>query len=453
MSHFHLQSLWRTQSLWNAVGDESSVTSIQPPKPRRNIMKKLTHIAAPVALTALLSACAVPGPEQMMQEASLYLDLQQALENPGPGGLQPATVQQALDENPAPGTNLYLDVQQALENPGPGGLQQAVQQALDENPAPGNLSEAVQHLTQGASQEAVNAAVQQALAQQEQASQTTGKPLYQELEFRFRNLGKGTEKFVKKLHTIFKRYEGGKDRTLIPPAPGETDDIVFVLRDPWGIDPDIKDDIQDDIRYEAESADIELPDEPSPQKGLPFAWQPKAEPIDFRTETLTYHSAGAQSKSAGTERGESSSHCNVKFTIGITGTVRGKLSVGFVYDTQTKGVTRLGASNRLRKDLKGEPVVTADGKVGCKIKDPGQYAWYIMAHTRESPVAAEYHEARVSLVDPRSYLYEAKREGFPGKVTRGIPACPPQQWGHGATELEKVLPLPREGERKCERLL
>ena len=44
MNHFHLQSLWRTQSLWNAVGDESSVTSIQPRNLRRNIMKKMTHI-------------------------------------------------------------------------------------------------------------------------------------------------------------------------------------------------------------------------------------------------------------------------------------------------------------------------------------------------------------------------------------------------------------------------
>ena len=123
-------------------------------------MKKLTHIAAPVALTALLSACAVPGPEQMMQEASLYLDVQQALENPGPGGLEQA-VQQALGDDPVEG-NLSEDLQQALENPGPGGLQQAVKQALEDNPAPGNLSQAMQNFGAGGmSQEAVQKAVQQ----------------------------------------------------------------------------------------------------------------------------------------------------------------------------------------------------------------------------------------------------------------------------------------------------
>lgn len=63
MNHFRTRSLWRMQSLWNAVGDDSSVTSFSTPKPRRIIMKKLTHIAAPVALTALLSACAAPGPQ------------------------------------------------------------------------------------------------------------------------------------------------------------------------------------------------------------------------------------------------------------------------------------------------------------------------------------------------------------------------------------------------------
>ena len=127
-------------------------------------MKKLTHIAAPVALTALLSACAGPGPEQMMQEASLYLDVHRALHNPGPGGLEQA-VQQALGDNPVEG-NLSEALQQALENPGPGGLQQAVQQALDENPAPGNLSQAMQNFGAGGmSQEAVQNAVQQAVQQ------------------------------------------------------------------------------------------------------------------------------------------------------------------------------------------------------------------------------------------------------------------------------------------------
>ena len=141
-------------------------------------MKKLTHIAAPVALTALLSACAVPGPEQMMQEASLYLDVQRALDNPGPGGLQQA-VEKALENNPGEG-NLSQDLQQALENSGPGGQQQAaVEKALAGNPAPGNLSQAMQNfgaggMSQEEVQKEVKRAVKQALVGEEELLRKVG---------------------------------------------------------------------------------------------------------------------------------------------------------------------------------------------------------------------------------------------------------------------------------------
>ena len=185
-------------------------------------MKKLTHIAAPVALSALLSACAVPGPEQMIQEASLYLDVQQALDNPGPGGLEQA-VQQALGDNPVEG-NLSQALQQALENPGPGGLEQAVEQVLADNPAPGNLSQAMQHLAEGTAQEAVQEAVMQAVNQAlKEAQDPRYQPRYQQLKFDFQNM-EGRESFVEDLADIFgDRKYISPDRKIDQPDDDDKD--------------------------------------------------------------------------------------------------------------------------------------------------------------------------------------------------------------------------------------
>ena len=413
MNHFHLQSLWRTQSLWNAVGDESSVTSIQPRNLRRNIMKKLTHIAAPVALTALLSACAVPGPEQMMQEASLYLDLQQALENPGPGGLQPATVQQALDENPAPGTNLYLDVQQALENPGPGGLQQAVQQALDENPAPGNLSEAVQHLTQGASQEAVNAAVQQALAQQ-LASQMTGKEkediLYQQLDFVFENM-EGRDSFKKALATIFDdpRYKRRDRKIGGPPSPNDKGGFTYKLTDPWGIPEGQKEEIELRIRKAATSAGIEMP----------VSWLDDPKHRRLLNDTLTYRSVDADSKVVAKSVDITCTN-TIRFKVD-TATLQAKGTTDvWVYDTQEGGPIAQVGDDYVTAALPGTLV---EGK--CHVVEDAK--WYVMAFTIDTtPRVAEYHEVYATW-EGKPPVELASKE-IPGEFIKGRPACPPETW-------------------------
>lgn len=81
-------------------------------------MKKLTHIAAPVAMTALLAACAAPGTLENLgpgELAEVQQSVVEALINEGPdGGLSP--VQQAAED--------------ALTKPGP--VQQAVQQAVND---------------------------------------------------------------------------------------------------------------------------------------------------------------------------------------------------------------------------------------------------------------------------------------------------------------------------------
>lgn len=430
-------------------------------------MKKLTHIAAPVAfVTALLSACA--GPEQMMQEASLYLDLKQALDNPGPGGLQPATVQQALDKNPAPGTNLYLDVQQALENPGPGGLQQAVQQALDENPAPGNLSEAVQHLTQGASQEAVNAAVQQALAQQ-LASQTTGKEdtLYQELAFEFSNLvleEPGRKEFLADLDKFFdchkpgrksgdlcKDIKPGDDRQVHRTPRGKGDvtrrdsGVTFTLRDPWGIKDPEKGATEDYIASAAERARVVLSG--SETKGVPVTRKSTLKPVSFSNAKLEYRSAVADSEiTVVPER------CSMVFRVTVAAEpLEGQSDIEvWVYDADAEpaptGAVK-ATQGVITPELAG--IVSNPDTNECEIL-PGR-KWFVMAYTTDDPVVAEYHTVRVDKDETgtKPGRVQFKSERIEGKVTDEKPACPPEDWGEGAkAALEAELPSP-EGETKC----
>ena len=415
-------------------------------------MKKLTHIAAPVALTALLSACAVPGPEQMMQEASLYLDVQQALENPGPGGLQQA-VEKALVNNPGEG-NLSEDLQQALDNPGPGGLEQAVEQALEDNPAPGNLSEAVQEAANAAVQQALaqQAAVQQALAQQ-LASQMTGKEdtLYQELKFEFRNLQKesGRKAFLSALDEIFfVEYKSEGDRTLVraPKKKGTTkppySTVTFTLRDPWGIKSDTKQGIEGAITREAEKAKVVLSG--SSAEGIPVSWRSEPKTISFRNEVLSYSTAAAIS-----EGSMNVDKCSMKFKITIKPRPRPDQSPirVYAYDTEDRQIFEV-VGEAFTEDLDGTPI----GLDKCEVK-PGR-KWYVMAHTTDTddPVAAEYHVATVVRDLTKRGGVNIELDPVKGKVTpEGKPACPPKEWKLDPKEeslfMEKLPPV-TEGE-KC----
>ena len=383
-------------------------------------MKKLTHIAAPVALTALLSACAVPGPEQMMQEASLYLDVQQALDNPGPGGLEQA-VEQALADNPAPG-NLSQSLQQALDNPGPGGLEQAVEQALADNPAPGNLSQAMQNFAQegGMSQEAVQKEVQKAVNQAlKEAQDPRYQPRYQQLEFVFQNM-QGREYFVERLDGIFNDSEYiSEDRKIALSRFGEGA-FTYTLTDPWGIPEPTKNDIESRIRAAAASEEgIEIP----------VSWDNDPTPQRFLNDRLIYRSVAAKSN---VTAGPVTDTCerSIKFTIDTSTLQAQGTTQVWVHDVQqqeTKQVTDEYESDPL-------PGRIEDGE--CKVTEKA--SWYVMAFTTDTtPRVAEYHIVTASWkgsqVDP------VTPERIRGEFIKGRPACPPNNWGQGYVEFREEL--------------
>ena len=384
-------------------------------------MKKLTNIAAPVALTALLSACAVPGPEQMMQEASLYQDVQQALENPGPGGLQQA-VQQALGDNPVEG-NLSQALHQALENPGPGGLQQAVQQALEDNPAPGNLSDAVQHLAQGASQEAVQDAVQDAV--QEAVNQALKEiqdtsTRYQQLDFVFENL-EGRDSFKRELATIFgdPDYQS-RDRKIVPNDPNDKGGVTYKLTDPWGIPGGVKEDIERRIKEAATSAGIEIP----------VSWIDAPEHRRFLNDTLTYRSVAATSD-VDADQVKVTCQRAIRFKVD-TGTLQAQGTTEvWVHNPRNGGRTYPVRDTVVTADLEGELK-----KGECEVT--GDALWYVMAFTTDTtPRVAEYHVVRATWEGKA--LSKPISTSIPGEFIKGRPACPPEDWGKGYVDFKKQL--------------
>ena len=382
-------------------------------------MKKLTHIAAPVALTALLSACAVPGPEQVMQEASLYLDVQQALDNPGPGGLQQA-VQQAMADNPVQG-NLSQSLQQALDNPGPGGLEQAVQQALADNPTPGNLSQAMQNFgAGGVSQEAVQEEVQKAVNQAMKKIQDTSTS-YQHLEFVFENL-EGREPFKKELKSIFEKYQS-PDREITP-SVNSKGGITYTLKDPWGIPGDQKRDMQDDIEEAATAAG---------GIKMPVAWRDEPKPRRFLTDTLTYRSVAATSDIDASSEQKVQCQREIRFTVDTTPLqAQGRTEV-WVYNVRTGGEPDRLRGSEVLELIPGR----FDEKDGvCEVDE--NTSWYVMAFTKDTnPRVAEYHEVHATWKGKA--LSKPISTPIPGEFIKGRPACPPERWGRGADLLSKKL--------------
>ena len=231
MNHFRMQSLWRTQSLWNAVGDESSVTSFSTPKPRRTIMKKLTHIAAPVALTALLSACAAPGPEQV------------TLENLGPGVLE-------MIQNEAAKT---------LTNPGPDGGLSPVQQAA---------------------QDAVDKAL---------GAVTNPKPLLRSVDFKFDLLGaddRARMEIYKMLDDLFMRKVAGMvdgDEVTVPDRDPVRHLITYRVEDLRGMS-------EHDGRLA--TAELEISKIAEEKNIAPIRKDPGVDrPVTFKTEVRDFHAA------------------------------------------------------------------------------------------------------------------------------------------------------------------
>ena len=200
-------------------------------------MKKLTHIAAPVALTALLSACAAPGPEQV------------TLENLGPGVLE----------------MIQDETAKTLTNPGPdGGLSPVQQAAQDALTKPGDNN------TPSMLQLAVQKAVQDELGKKEDA-------LVREMEFNFGGLHEPNAERVRKMmrdvvdememEMEYVYLDKEKKRSRMRRKDGEP----------------LRSDIRNVIL-----AKLNKPGRVEKEVGIPVGGKPNEKPARFKTEYLQF---------------------------------------------------------------------------------------------------------------------------------------------------------------------
>ena len=150
-------------------------------------MKKLTYIAAPVAMTALLSACTAPG----------------TLDNLGPSGLA------AVKE----------EVQNVLANEGPGGLAAAVENTLSK---PGPARQAMQ--------DAARQAVQQAM------QQVSGKELFRRVEYNF-DLRLARNEAKEQILTALSKLASDIPEFVEKPGK-DSNTVTYVVEDLKGMDPE-----------------------------------------------------------------------------------------------------------------------------------------------------------------------------------------------------------------------
>ena len=389
-------------------------------------MKKMIHIAAAPGLAVLLSACAGPGP------VGLENAVQEALTNPGPGGLNP--------------------VQEALANPGPGGLnpvQQAMVDAL--KPSSGSNQNA-------AVQQAVNAAVQQALAQGKEGEEV----LYRELTYTFSNLDafdltkSNRMVFVDTLHGDFDSYGRKQGYELIStyrhrrkmPPPhdilsewgGEIDrgegweleGLRFELSDvEKGIEVDARKEIEKFIKAASDGNDTGL------IKGTPVVGKddpPK--PVTFKTLAVNYSSASGR---AGFKIGDGSKweppNCpELKIELSTKGTVKQhRAAKAYIslpdYDDVEEWTGKVPLTFTAEwKPKKGGGI----GEGECKFGDVPRTAYAMVLLREEELSVAEYHKIDVSLNPDTLIPNPLSVDTVEGRFTKRIPACPPLEeegWG------------------------
>ena len=449
MNHFRTQSLWHTQSLWNAVGDESSVTSFSTPKPRKTIMKKLTHIAAPVALTALLSACATaPGPvgelrdqvekvttaladqtveglrddfeEVRMQFDEVKKKAEQLPEHQGlMAGLEDdfVTIGKQLDEvEKQADSTAKLDLANDLK-----GRLEALASRLDELKV--------------------------------KDTPEVAESVYRKLTYTFDNMDavdltkESREVYVKALSDMFdghvfmdtmgrevrveyglrtEKYDPDK-QVIRKGGKGEVAKVVFTLENLGnGITSDQRDAIENSIKDETDKAEI-LRD----IKGIPVVKDdPPAKPVTFKTGEVTYISASGRGRIEESER-----HCPpIKARSRVEGIVKQHNADAFVVVQGEMG--KFGKAKPLRDEVtftftakpewvKAQRVQGKWVPGECNYQEDSKQAHIMVLLSQDELTVAEYH----TLV--------AKREGGngggprvthypePGLLTEGKPACPP----------------------------
>ena len=402
-------------------------------------MKKLTHIAAPVALTALLSACATPpGPvgglaDQVKKEVTIAL-ADQTVE-----GLRDdfEEVRKQFDEVKGQAAPEQLGLMDGLED----GFD-TIGKQLDEigkqtdptakldlaNDLKGKLEDLATRL-----------------------DDLNVKYSYRELTYRFKNLDavdltrKSREEYIDALKALFKKGEDEKKYVLETdpredPTDGQVKSITFFLKNlEDGISDDYRKYIERRIREETNTAEV-VPDVVAGMPVVKVASPPR--PVIFGTRETEYSSASG--KAVEKVSATAIRKCpDVTMDVSTEAIVRQReKATPYYFLDDKKGVLGEGpGTTRTSITFTFPPVPPPNDEKGvlahvrCKYS-PDPKTAYLMVLLREVdeklPVeyyVAEYHKVTATLPDPtEGGDGSATHIPEPGRLTENKPACPPDGW-------------------------
>ena len=345
-------------------------------------MKKLTHIAAPVALTALLSACAAPGTGPV------------TLENLGPGEL--ATIQEAVVE--------------AMVNKGPDGGPSPVEQAMQNT-----LNKPGDNNTPSMLQQAIQLAVQQVIQQALKESDFTRRETF---EFDLSNVEPEPEGRIREeLKRIFVEAKNQARKA----RPGLTVNIGKLGYGPYYVEnlAGLTSDDEGFIRVEIEDRIAKIPGlsanegEGAKKTYAPIRRDPKAPVPDIPKKNTSKYTAV-------TGGGEAKLTCplTARFTHRLYGDKEAeKRNIQLFIHDGNEMESEIGPT--FFYDRRIIPVLNKVGKVvDCDIGPPDRKYHHVMAKL-EDPTVVQYHRINVVNNEP---------DDIPDEYTEGRPACPPLGW-------------------------
>ena len=403
-------------------------------------MKKLTHIAAPVALTLLLSACATP---------------------PGPGGELADQVEKvtiALADQTVEGlrddfqeVRMQFDEVKEQAVPEHQGLMVGLE---DDFVAIGKqLDEVEKQTDSNAKLDLANdlKGKLKALASQLDSLKVgvPPEPVYRKLTYKFKNLDavdltrKGREEYIDVLKALFGKGEDEKKYVLNTKEDFDTDgqvkSITFTLSNLGdGISEPYREEIEREIRMKTDMAPVVRGDTGNPVvKGMPVVKVASpSRPVMFQTGEVEYSSASGRAVEE--VQVMSTRMCTPAKVVVDTGAIvrqREKATPHVLLDGERgksrTSITFTFAPKGADPDT-GVAIVTGDEE--CEYKDPSKTA-YLMVLLREQdkklPVGeyyvAEYHTVTAS-IPAKGGVGKAKHVPEPGRLTENKPACPPGGW-------------------------
>ena len=399
-------------------------------------MKKLTHIAAPVALTALVSACATPpGPAGGAELRAQVEKVTTAL-------LADQTVEGLRDNFEGLQDNFEKVKTQFVGSKGASTLEQRELMAGLEEDFEGvdkQLKELEEQTDSTAKLDLANALkgkledIQKDIQKLEDAGSVS---VYRKLTYTFRNLDaveltrKSRQKYVDDLKKLFytgrddKKYEElGVHEVPDPDGTGQVSEIMFTLSDLRnGILDEDRKDIEDAIKMITDDAPVV-----GETTGIPVVKvDSPARRITFKTREVEYSSAsGAPEKVISVSARECS---DVTLEADISSIVKQENATKHMWLGKDRG--QPGEKIKFAFPP-NKPTVYGDAV--CGYSDPMQTAFLMVLleeqdeKKREYYYVAEYHRL-IATIPSTGGSGEVEHSPEPGRLTEDKPACPPGGW-------------------------